>query len=300
MSDRYAQLADVLHRLRSSEQASLYARDEEALSRHVSALSEDMHWSLLVAGFVLFDVSSGDTEHDESAHIAAELMAYSSACSPYTDLATLASLFERLNTVTAAASASVAPANRTSGAARPLPVNLALVEPGASLATLTGSNNNNSSPDPIVSIVFTALQYAELETFAFAVGLLDKLSPQVAATLAWFLKETARCFLFMREANYEQLSATLHTVFGVDTPAATQVLCFMLRKCYANFYTWSAETAATTHSARLLVELCRNRETSRLLVSGGDHKNQTSQIGSVHLIHFITNHSKTVNIVPNC
>ena len=119
--------------------------------------------------------------------------------------------------------------------------------------------------DPIISLFFNSFQLCELETQMSSLNMLGYLSPQVASTLMWFLKEMVRSYLFMKEKNYDELSPTLQALLGVDTECGVLILKFLLRKLSANFYVWSAENTTTCQTAKLLLEIVRNKEMSKLL-----------------------------------
>jgi hypothetical protein len=49
------------------------------------------------------------------------------------------------------------------------------------------------------------LQLCELESQMHPIKMLQYMSPQVASTLMWFLKEFSRSYLFMNEKKYSQV-----------------------------------------------------------------------------------------------
>jgi hypothetical protein len=92
------------------------------------------------------------------------------------------------------------------------------------------------------------------------------MSPQVASTLMWFLRELVRSYLFMNEKDYDDLSPSLQMIFGQDTPCGLVIINFLIKKIYSNFYIWNAENTATSQTAKLLLEIVKNKEMSQVLI----------------------------------
>jgi len=180
LNEKYIQLIEVLSRMSTSNSST-----QEILTKHLTSLSEDIHWLLLMTGFIMFQVNS---EPDEPA-ISNEIMNYSILISKYTDVNLVTKLFSLLNTPPAH-SASLNQQQQSS-------ISRALIETRL---------NENDLFDPMIRFIFNTFQLSELENQMFSLNMLAHLSPQVASTLVWFLKELCRSFLFMREETYTDLS----------------------------------------------------------------------------------------------
>ena len=55
--------------------------------------------------------------------------------------------------------------------------------------------------DPIIRLLLNSFQLCELENQMFSLNMLHIISPQVASTLMWFMKEFVRNYLYMKEVN---------------------------------------------------------------------------------------------------
>lgn len=62
------------------------------------------------------------------------------------------------------------------------------------------------------------------------------------------------------------MSPTLQILFGQETECANCTLNFLLKKLHNNFYIWSAENTTTSHTAKLLLEIVRHKEMSKILL----------------------------------
>jgi hypothetical protein len=220
--------------------------DPVLLEKHLTILSEDIHWILLISGFMLFEVSS---EADRQL-IPAEIMNFSITCSKYTDSNLICKLFSTLNVPISGQMGSISQQISSSMSTQLIDTRL----------------SENELFDPIIRLIFNSFQLCELETQMFSINMLSRLSPQVASTLMWFTRELSRSYLFMKEENYSDLSPTLQILFGPETESAKWVLKFLLRKLYNNFYIWSAENTTTSQTAKLLLEIVKHKEMCKILL----------------------------------
>lgn len=225
--------------------------DLNLYNRHLTNLSEDIHWILMISGFILFEINS----ETDQCRIPTEILKYSISLSNFVDVNLINKLVMSLNQV---ASMPQTPLSSSSQTQIINKLSVELIE-----TRLTP----NDLCDPIIFLLFNSFQLCELESHMFSYNMLQFLSPQVASTLMWFLKEFVRSYLFMAEHAYTDLSPTLHTLFGQDTQAGTIVLSFLLRKLYTNFYIWSAENTTTSQTAKLLLEIVKHKDMSRILLN---------------------------------
>lgn len=210
---------------------------EEALNRRLNSISEDIHWLLLVTGFTLFEINAESSQ----SRIPNEIMAYSIRCSQFVNIELVADLIGRLGQLSPASATSGA--NKVNGLLNMISVRLVEACP-----------LDTDPVDPLTVVFLNAFRLCELELYAkSASNAFSYLSPQVAETLVWFLRESVRAYIFMVEANYDQISPILHLVFAQDTPLGPVVLNFLLRKVLVNFNIWSAENTITSQSAKLLL-----------------------------------------------
>ena len=121
---------------------------------------------------------------------------------------------------------------------------------GDSYATL-----NYSRVDPVVRLVSTIFCVANIEKLAVNAGLSELLSPQVGRTIVWCLRHWVKSYLLPDEKEYEQLSASLLSVFGAGTEGGKWTLGFLLDKVRSNLSGWSAESQIVEDTAMLLLSL---------------------------------------------
>ena len=162
LNEKYIQLIEVLSRISNS------SIEPVLLEKHLTILSEDIHWILLISGFMLFEVSS---EADRQL-IPAEIMNYSIICSKYTDSNLISKLFSTLNISTISGQMDSISQQISSS------ISTQLIETRLSEADLF---------DPIIRLIFSSFQLCELETKMFSINMLSRLSPQVYITIYLYL-----------------------------------------------------------------------------------------------------------------
>lgn len=172
LNDKYTQMLELLSKMAQNPNAI------NDFTKHMTSLSEDVHWILLISGFTLFQVSS---DGDDCRSISNEVMDYSIKCSQFVDMGLIHRLF----------SSGLLASSGQHG--QNLMANKELIE-----TRLAGFDRL----DPIVQLIFNSFQFSELENQMFSLNMLYVLSPQVASTLMWFLKEFSRSYLYMKEVNY--------------------------------------------------------------------------------------------------
>ena len=245
LNEKYIALSDLLKQLTqySKLNSSNPQFDSNLHTKQLTCLNEDIHWILLLSGFIFFEINSDVNE----CLISNEIMKYSVNWSQYTDKNFISKLFSTLNP----------DQNSLTLTSSNTPLSLSLIE--TKLTDL-------SQVDPMVLIFFNVFQLCELETQMFSLKMLDYLSPQVSKTIMWFLKEMVRSYLFMKEKNYEELSPTLQGMFGADTEIGVVITNFLMRKLSANFYIWSSENSSTIQTAKLLLEMVKNKDMNTILL----------------------------------
>jgi hypothetical protein len=253
LNEKFVQLIECLNQILQSKELSTNTiqLDLNLVNKHMIKLSEDIHWILLISGFMLFEINS---DGDQS-KIPKEIMIYSINFTKYLDMNLINKLFNMLNPSMLSPIGS--PSSSKSNSIQSIPTSLALIE-----TRLT----QNEMCDPIILILFNTFQLCEMESYMFSLNMLEHLSPQVASTLMWFLKELSRSYLFMSEKDYEEISPTLQVIFGQDTQCGIILLNFLLKKIYSNFYIWSAENTTTSQTAKLLLEIVKHKEMSKVLI----------------------------------
>ncbi|XP_020623322.1 exportin-4-like [Orbicella faveolata] len=196
-------------------------------------LYEDLHWLLLISGYLLADESIGETPL-----IPQEIISYSSSLKSQVDIQ---ATFQTL----------CASQNQHQGECY-----------GDSNTVL-----DYSRVDPVVRLVSVIFRLANLEKLALASELSELLSPQVGRTIVWCLRHWAKSYLIPDEKEYDQLSVTLVSVFGTGTDGGKWTLGFLLDKVRTNLSGWSAESQIVEDSAMLLLSLVNNKNRAEVAIS---------------------------------
>ena len=111
----------------------------------------------------------------------------------------------------------------------------------------------------MVRLTTAIFRLANLEKIALTSGLSELLSPQVGRTIVWCLRHWTKSYLLPDENEYEQLSVTLISLFGVGTKGAEWTVGFLLDKVRSNLSGWSAESQIVEDTATLLLSLVHTR-----------------------------------------
>ncbi len=131
--------------------------DLNLVNKHMIKLSEDIHWILLISGFILFEISS---DGDQS-NIPKEIMAYSINFTKYLDMNLINKLFSMLNPSMLSPIGS--PSSGKTSSIQSIPTSLSLIE-----TRLT----QNEMCDPIILILFNTFQVCEMESYMFSLNML--------------------------------------------------------------------------------------------------------------------------------
>lgn len=113
--------------------------------------------------------------------------------------------------------------------------------------------------DPVVKLLSVIFRLANLEKIALNSGLSEILSPQVGRTIVWCLGHWTKSYLLPDENEYELVSVTLISMFGVSSKGGEWTLGFLLDKVRSNLSGWSAESQIVEDTAMLLLSLVRTR-----------------------------------------
>ena len=221
------------------------------IDSHLASIYENIHWLLLITGFICYEVNYDSTE---TVKIPSEIMKFSSSyLHEINKINQLVAVIDEPSRVPMIF--NITP-NLTSIINLPLITKIEFNESEKQVLT-----------DPLMSIFFSSFQLMEIETYALSLNASHLLSPQLASTLMWFLKGLSLSYLFMRENDYnDSLSVGLHTLFGQDTPSASVIFKFLLRKIQINFSLWSSENGIITATSEVLLEVARNKESSCALL----------------------------------
>ncbi|XP_031622473.1 exportin-4-like [Contarinia nasturtii] len=191
-----------------------------SIEKAMEILFEDIHWLILVAGHVVAMESSG-----EQPMIPSEIMQYS---------------VDQL-------------ANGTVDVTTTLKV---LAAPNQ---CITQTPNAENVCDPLIRLISSVFRLCDIENNAIEYKMGDFLSPEVTSDIMWFLNQWSEAYLFMLTEYYPNLSETLQTSFGLDTPGGNWTLNFILNKICINVRSFATEETIVKDSVGLFVSLVKRK-----------------------------------------
>lgn len=191
-----------------------------SITKAMEILFEDIHWLLLIACHVVAMESSG-----EQPMIPSEIMQYS---------------IEQL-------------ANAT------VDITTSLKVLAAPNQCITQTPNAENVCDPLIRLITAVFRLCDIENNAIEYKMKDFLSPEVSSDIMWFLNQWSEAYLFMLHECYANLSETMQTAFGLDTPGGNWTLNFILNKICINVQNFSTEATIVKDSVGLFVSLVKRK-----------------------------------------
>ena len=137
---------------------------------------------------------------------------------------------------------------------------------GKSLAVLASPGQHaqdipgHESSDHVLRLIGAMFSLSEVEKCAMEAGLISLWSPEISASLMWFLRRWSLTYLATQEAYYQEMSLALCTAFGRDTEGAGWTISFLLEKIFSNLTRLNSEPGVVTDTMRLLVSICDCKE----------------------------------------
>lgn len=124
---------------------------------------------------------------------------------------------------------------------------------------ITQTPNAENVCDPLIRLVTAVFRLCDIENKAIEYKMKDFLSPEVSSDIMWFLNQWSEAYLFMLQDYYTNLSETLQTAFGLDTPGGNWTLNFVLNKICINVQNFSTEVGVVKDSVGLFVSLVKRK-----------------------------------------
>lgn len=192
-----------------------------SITKAMEILFEDIHWLLLIAGHVVAMECTG-----EQPMIPSEIMQYS---------------VEQLSNGT-------------------VDITTSLKVLAAPSQCITQTPQADTNCDPLIRLLTAVFRICEIENNAIEYKMKDFLSPEVSSDIMWFLNQWSEAYLFMLAEYYpNNLSETLQTAFGLDTPGGNWTLNFILNKICINVQNFATETNVIKDSVGLFVSLVKRK-----------------------------------------
>lgn len=116
------------------------------------------------------------------------------------------------------------------------------------------------SADHVVRLVSAVLRLCEVERKVVEAKLTQLLSPEVGASILWFLKIWSLAYLLPNETYYAEMSMPFLSAFGQHSEGAMWTVNYLLGKVESNLRTFSSEPAITDGSVQLLIGLVDLRD----------------------------------------
>ncbi|XP_063234006.1 exportin-4-like [Bacillus rossius redtenbacheri] len=110
--------------------------------------------------------------------------------------------------------------------------------------------------DHVLRLVVAVLRLAGVEQWAHEARLSHLLSPELACSVAWFLRRWALSYLMPPETYYSEVSVALLVTFGKDSASSEWAVQFLLCKVESNLRHFHTEAGVVEETVALLVTLC--------------------------------------------
>ncbi|TRY89754.1 hypothetical protein DNTS_000004 [Danionella cerebrum] len=262
LEDRVTRLHGQLQR---HQQHLMSTSDTDTGDRIVlDELYEDIHWIILVSGYLLADDPQGETPL-----IPSEVMEYSIKHSTEVDINTTLQLLGSpgekptsipgcLTNVECLGMCPAEPATRAAALPGPQPWRQAMLQHYSSHIIQLEPGQRR--------LLSAVLRTSEVESRATRASLTQLLSPQMGKDIVWFLRRWAKTYLLVDEKLYGQISMPLSTAFGPDTEGAQWIVGYLLDKVINNLSVWSSEPELANDTVELLVTLVERRERANIVV----------------------------------
>uniref|UniRef100_A0A182WDZ0 Exportin-4 n=1 Tax=Anopheles minimus TaxID=112268 RepID=A0A182WDZ0_9DIPT len=117
--------------------------------------------------------------------------------------------------------------------------------------------NAESNVDPVIRLMAAGFRLCELEKTAIEVRIYQFLSPELSATMMWFLRHW--CGTYVMSAYEPSVNHIFSNAFGVGTAGALWVINYLLNKICLNAQNLRGEPAVMEETIELLLALQRNR-----------------------------------------
>ncbi|XP_059607910.1 exportin-4-like [Phlebotomus argentipes] len=206
-----------VHMLREQLQ-QMHSNMANVDATRLSPVFEDLHWLLLITGYVLCTEAEG-----EQSLIPSEIMAHS---------------IQQVTTGGADITTSLK----------------VLASPASSIFEIPTAEQ---TADHVIRIVAAVLRYCEIEQSAIEAKMTHLLSPEVSASTVWFLRFWANSYLLPQPECYANMSESLKAAFGLNTPGGEWTMNYLLKKIYVNVQSFTGELGVIDDSIKLLVSLVR-------------------------------------------
>lgn len=189
-------------------------------SKQLETLYEDIHWLILISGHVLSIKSVS-----EEPLIPKEMVKYSlqQATNGTTDVTTTLKV---------------------------------LAAPGQSIGEI---QNADATCDLTIRMVAAVFRICEIENKAIEANMKSVLSPEICTNIMWFLSIWSESYLLISDEYYE-ISESLQSAFGRDTPGGNWTMGFILNKISINVRNFYMEKQLVDTSTEILVALVKNRK----------------------------------------
>lgn len=113
--------------------------------------------------------------------------------------------------------------------------------------------------DSVIRLVAAVFRLSEIENNAIEYKMTNFLSTAVSSDIMWFFKIWSESYLFLLTEYYANVSETIQTAFGLDTPGGNWTLNFILNKICVNVQTFTTEEDVVNDSITLFVSLVKRK-----------------------------------------
>jgi hypothetical protein len=115
-----------------------------------------------------------------------------------------------------------------------------------------------NSIDPVVRLIIILFKLCSIEKYLCENNMSQWVSPQVSLSLTSFISRFMLTYLLPNENDYNEMSITLNSCFGRDSPYANNILNFIVDHIITKLLFWSSEAQVTEESSVSLVHFVKN------------------------------------------
>ncbi|KAJ6225065.1 hypothetical protein RDWZM_003610 [Blomia tropicalis] len=123
------------------------------------------------------------------------------------------------------------------------------------------------SIDPVVRFMIVIFKFINMEKCLLERQMVQWVSPQVSHTLALFISRFMQIYLILPEyeADFVEMSLSLNTCFGVDSPSAKQLINFLLDYLLVKFSSMASEVKLLELSSAGLLTFCKYKDRIKVM-----------------------------------
>lgn len=133
------------------------------------------------------------------------------------------------------------------------------------VSALQSMDCSSEAIDPVVRFFIVFLKFVNMEKCLMERQWTHWISPQVSCTLTQFINAFMFIYLIPPESDTAEMSLSLNTCFGADSPTSKQLVNFFLDHLLAKFVAMSSESALLDISIEGMKRYCKEKDRKKAL-----------------------------------